>query len=92
MIERNILRQTNTTKKINRVKARGPRTADAPISSLVSNFIRLISKSMFAVARSVAHEAIFETKRRWNNAMKEKKTIENMNAKENSSLVAKRSV
>ena len=64
IIDRNMLRQMNTTNKMNRAKARGPRTADAPINSLVSNFIRLISKSIWAVPRRVAHEAIFETKRR----------------------------
>lgn len=63
-MEMNIVMPTKTMKKMNTVKAIGPRNASAANNSDVSNFIRIISKSIWAVCKRLEQAKIFEAKRR----------------------------
>ena len=60
MIEMNMVMPINTTKKMNAAKQIGPRNASADNSSEVSNFIRIISKSICAVWRRFEQAQILE--------------------------------
>ena len=76
-----MVKHTKTTKMMKKMKTTGLIAVEAPISSLTSNFINVISNNMWAVSNNVKQMAMFETDRTWKRARNKNKIIENIIAK-----------
>jgi len=59
IIERNLLIQIKTTKRINKVKQNGPRNSASPLKSVESNVNNVISSIICAVDKKLEQDEIF---------------------------------